>query len=361
MQLKRVAHALLLVQLTALAACSGGSGDGLNIKSANDFAIAGDSTADAAANPDAAVAESETSGEGGALSDASGGPSGAQSATDPISDPALGQLADAVDCAQELPCSWVNDSGSLTVTALRADNAGSPKALEVSFRVDVLHDTDVLLGNSLNALDADGERYRPARQRFGDGNGGKPISLLAGDATNGTLSYDKPTDSASLGFVNVGLIDNGRAYSASFKGLPVGSAISEPADCAQALPCVWTSADGNTSVTLVSAGGYAVSNSLGVNFTIDSAIEDDVILDAGSLAVGSDGLPIRALNHRFGAGAQSIKAVEQHVFAGVPVAGSINFYRTANQPGSLARLDIALSRDSLEPRWNPRFTAIPLQ
>ena len=377
MRFKYLARSLSCLGFAALVGCSGGgnSSGGLGSNSTirttgvEDEGLSAEavmSVADTLVGDDAAVPASAIEpGDDEPVATAAEDDSANAQVEDPFADalapaPTFVAPQTAVDCADRLPCRWLSESGSFGVTVTRADNTATGNRLAVLYRVDVLHDTSVLLGNSMDAQDTSGQRFKPVQKNLAESTGAAPVEMLAGDSADGSIIYDMTATDGSLSYLNLAVIDNDLPYSVEFSALPTGPANSETADCANTLPCTWTSANADTSVTLLAAGGYDVDNRLSVNFQVNSTVDDTVVLEAGSVAVGNDGTPVKALRHRLG-NEHGIDAISHPTFAGAALPGNVSFYRTANRPASLAQLELAFHRDSPEPLWNPRFSAIPLQ
>ena len=272
----------------------------------------------------------------------------------------VGEAGAIVDCQQQLPCRWVSDDSQFSITATNADNIGERSNLSVNYQVDTLHDTSVQLSGSSEAIGANGTHYSLTRQALGNGNGIAAHGLEAGASLTGSLTYDRTATSASLFRWSVTVLDNGFARTAVFQNIPVGPVTSPSADCSWVLPCSWISPDGDVTITLMSAGGFAGAGRLTTNFTIDTTRGLSIVLDAGATAMSRSGTRFEGRTHSLGTDS-GYQALTQSTIAGAAVAGSVSFHRTDTQPSQLLELALVLYEDTPVPRWNPVFLHLPVQ
>ena len=265
----------------------------------------------------------------------------------------------AVDCEDTLPCRWISEDEGFAITVTNADNIAALGGLSLQFRVNTLHDTSVSLATSPRATDAQGVSYIVATQSLGLGNGISPSSLIAGIPITGALNYSNGAESSTLALAGISVLDNGFLRDAVFMNIPVGSVQQANVDCAFSLPCTLTLPDGQSAVTLLSAGGFSTSGSLVANFIVEVSADTQVALDAGTTAYGNEGSVFEGRTHSL-RNEQGFSKVSQLARAGSPLPGTVNFSRISTQPTSLTEIHLILYRDSPVPRWNPTFFNVPL-
>ncbi len=274
-------------------------------------------------------------------------------------DSVVGLPGAPVDCENATPCRWISDDEGFSVTVTNADNIASLGGLSVQFRVDTLHDTSVSLSTSPRATDAQGVAYTVTTQSLGLGNGISPSSLVAGVPITGALDYDMAAESTTLAGAGISILDNGYLRDAVFMNLPVGSEQLANVNCAFTLPCTLVLPDEQSSITLLSAGGFSTSGSLVANFIVEVLADTQVALDAGATAYGDEGSVFEGRTHSL-RNEQGFGKVSQLSRAGSPLPGTVNFSRTATRPLSLNEIHLILYEDSPVPRWNPTFFNVPL-
>lgn len=273
-------------------------------------------------------------------------------------DTVSGTPGEVADCALALPCRWSSEDGGFAVTVTSGDDVGPRGTLAIDFRVDTLHDTELLFGGGAEAIDASNARYAVVARRLGEGNGNAPLGVLAGAPVEGRLEHASAAGRTSLTSLRIGLVDNGLVHEASFANVPLGPAASTVADCAFSLPCTWTSADGLASVELVSAGGLLDQRRLTAGFTVTTSDGSAVAL-AGGHAVGVDGTELTGRTHSLGT-TSGFESVTATTVAGLPRAGTVDFNRAATTPAALLALRLDLYPDAPVPRWDVAFSNVPL-
>ena len=279
---------------------------------------------------------------------------------DPGSDVTSGSPGLDVDCQQTLPCRWISEDSQFSLTVTNADNIATRSRLSISYTISTAHDTDLIVSRAENATDADGSVFKPTDQSLGGGNGGTPQGLVAGSDIDGTMNFDKGTSSDSLSSWSIAILDGGLIRSPQFTALPVGTVTSAQADCQNTLPCIWTTPQSDVAITLQSVGGVSIGNRLSVNFSVETATAMSVAVDAGAVATGSDGTAFEGRTHALGIDSDYQKVTDS-VTAGIPLYGSVNFFRTESTPPSLQSLALVLYQDTPVPRWNPQFINVPIQ
>lgn len=271
----------------------------------------------------------------------------------------VGASGRLVDCQQTLPCRWISADESLAVTATSADNTGALGHLSIHYRIDALHDSSLILGNSPAAVGASGMSFTITEQVLGTGNGIAPVAVEAGLPILGSLTYERAANDTSLARWALTLLDNGLIQEAGFENLPLGPITTEAATCNNILPCVWVSADESVAITLLSAGGFSSTGRLTVNLSIEAASDTRIAVDAGATAMASDGTILNARTHRLG----TLSGYEQLTLtsiAGTAIGAAISFSRTQIQPVQLRQLSLKIYENTPTPRWNPVFENVPV-
>jgi hypothetical protein len=264
-----------------------------------------------------------------------------------------------VDCQQTLPCRWISADESFAVTATSADNTGALGHLSIHYRIDTVHDSSVILGNSPAAVGAGGMSFTITEQVLGTGNGIAPVAVEAGLPVLGSLTYEREASDTTLALWALTALDNGLIQEAGFENLPLGPKTTEAADCNNVLPCVWVSADESVAITLLSAGGFSSTGRLTVNLSIETTSDTRIALDAGATAMASDGTILNARNHRLG----TLNGYEQLTMtsvAGTAIGAAISFNRTQIQPVQLRQMSLMIYENTPTPRWNPVFENVPV-
>lgn len=285
-------------------------------------------------------------------------------AENPLADPSdeqtVGRPGETVNCDLTLPCKWVSADSQFTLSVTNADNIASRSRLAVNYSITTLHDTNVVVSKAGDAVDGAGATLKAADQVLGGGNGGTPQGLTAGGLVQGTINYNAGSASNTLEQWSISILEGGELRSASFSNIPVGTVTKAQADCQNTLPCVWTTPQEDVAITLQSVGGYLTNSRLNVNFSIKTSVDMPVAVDAGAKAVGIDGTAFEGRTHAFGIDVDYEK-VSSSVTAGLPLYGSVNFFRTQQMPSSLQVLALVLYQDNPVPRWNPQFINVPVQ
>lgn len=265
----------------------------------------------------------------------------------------------AVDCTNTIPCRWISEDEGFSVTVTNVDNIASLGRLAIQFRVNTLHDTSVSLSTSPRATDSEGVAYTVASQSLGLGNGISPSSLIAGIPITGALEYASGAEATTIAIAGISALDNGYLRDAAFLNLPVGSVQLASVDCALSLPCTLELPDEQSSITLLSAGGFSTTGSLVANFIVEVSSDTMVALDGGATAFGDEGTVFEGRTHTLGTEHNYAK-VSQLARAGASLPGTVNFSRTGTRPLTLDQLHLILYKDSPVPRWNPTFSNVPL-
>lgn len=272
----------------------------------------------------------------------------------------VGFPGQAVDCQNTLPCRWISADSQFAVTATNADNIASRNRLSVNYSISTIHDTQLVTGSVDDTVDSETIRYQATDLTLAGGNGGTPVTIEAGRDTLGVINYNEEASGKSLSYWAVTLIDGGLIRKALLANLPVGPVTSDYAQCNFTLPCVWASPDGQVIITLLSVGGFAGNGRMTGNFTIRPSRDMILAADAGASAIGADGTRFGGRIHTLGSASSHEKITEEGI-ANIAVNGSVNFFRTENNPSSLVHLSLVLYEDSPKPRWNPRFVSVPVQ
>ena len=208
-------------------------------------------------------------------------------------------------------------------------------------------------------MDGEGLVLRAEDQTLGEGNGGTPQGLLAGDQLKGIINFDDTATGDSLSRWSISVLDAGVIRNPTFSGIPLGSLTTAQADCRFTLPCIWTAPDNDVAITLQSVGGISTNNRVSVNFSVETSTDMTIAVDQGSLASGSDGTLFdgRTLSLGFLTDYQKLTA---EVRARSPYFGAVHFYRTPTTPAYLHQLSLVVYQDEPVPRWNPEFVNVPL-
>lgn len=264
-----------------------------------------------------------------------------------------------VDCNQQLPCRWLSEDSQFSVTVTNADNIATRSRLGIQFSVGVTHDTQVSIVRSDSAIDSESVELKASAYTLGTGNGIAPQGIAAGSSIEGTSNFDQTSSGTSITTWSLALIDGGLVREASFTNIPIGTVTSEYADCKNTLPCVWVSPSSDVTITLLTVGGLSSTNRLSANLSVQTATNMTVALDAGATAYGSDGTQFVARTHSLGTNSDYEK-ITANTLAGALLPAKIDFLRTATSPTALQNLSLVIYNDSPVPRWNPRFTAVPI-
>lgn len=277
----------------------------------------------------------------------------------PKSEMVVGAPGATADCAQSLPCRWVSDDLQFAVTLTNADNIASRGRLSIQFSVNTLHDSQVSIARPDQAIDSSDQTFQPENQTLGDGNGVSAQPVTAGSALMGSMSFDTASSDNLISSWSTTFLDAGTIRSASFSNIPVGSATTQIADCMNVLPCVWESPNQDVTITLLSVGNLSTANRLTANFSLTTNSDTTVAVDVGSSAVGMDGARFSGRTHSL-AGNTSFEKLTATTRSFALLAGSIYFYRTDSTTEFLQDLSLIIYKDEPIPRWNPRFTAVPI-
>lgn len=279
---------------------------------------------------------------------------------DPSSELTIGTPGTTVDCDNSLPCRWVSTDTQFALTVTSADNIASRDRLSLSYSVTTAHDSTVLVSAAEEAIDSASIVLRAEDQTLGEGNGGTPQGLLAGDQLRGVINFDDSATGSSLSAWSISLLDSGAIRKPTFTGIPIGSLTTAQADCLFTLPCTWTTPNNDIAITLQSAGGISTNNRVSVNFSVEASIDMTIAVDQGSTASGSDGTLFdgRTLGLGFMTDYQKLTAA---IRARSPYFGSVHFYRTQTTPAYLHQLSLIIYQDDPVPRWNPEFVNVPLE
>jgi len=265
-----------------------------------------------------------------------------------------------VDCQQKLPCQWMSADTQFSVTITNADNIGQQQRLSIEYSLLTSHDTEISIASTEPAVDQMGVRYEPSALTLGEGVGGTAQGVFGGTTIRARIEFDRTSSANTLASWSIGLSDAGLVRQPKFTNIPVGSATMQHADCANTLPCLWVSPDGDVTITLLSASGFGSTNRLSTNFKVETTRNAVVAIDSGATAVGIDGLAYRGRTHAIGieTGAQKITAT---AIPGSQVAGTVFFFRTQEMSAVLQNLSLIIYEDQPVPRWNPNFMSVPVQ
>lgn len=278
---------------------------------------------------------------------------------DPSSELTIGTPGTTVDCLNSLPCRWVSTDTQFALTVTSADNISTGDRLSLSYFIKTTHDSTVIVSRADEAVDSNALVLRIASQTLGEGNGGTPQGLLAGDQLSGHIGFDRPSEANSLNKWSISIMDSGVIRTASFTGIPLGSVTSAQADCRFVLPCIWTTPDKDVAITLQSVGGISTNNRVSVNFSVEASSDMTIAVDEGSNAFGSDGTLFEG--RTLGLGFMTdYKKLTAAVISRAPYMGSVHFFRTSTVPAHLHKLSLVIYQDEPVPRWNPQFVNVPL-
>lgn len=360
-QLKRTA---VVIACLALSACTEtiikevASTNGSNSGSGTGQIVDGLSVASGA---NMVPVNSSTTG-GGTTTSTSGSNTGGSSnlLQDPASQVTSGAPGMTVDCKQTVPCQWVSADDQFVLTVTNADNIATRSRLSVSYSITTSHDTELVVARADDAIDAAGFKFKVNDQSLGGGNGGTPQGVTAGIALTGTLNYDKGSSSSEIADWSVAILDGGLLRIPTFTGIPIGTITTAQADCQFTLPCIWTTPQNDVAITLQSVGGVSTNSRLNVNFSVEVSTARTIAVDTGAVAVGSDGTRFESRTHTIGFETDYAKTTKS-TSAGIPLYGSVNFYRTEQVPETLQVLSLVVYQDDPVPRWNPQFINVPVQ
>jgi len=265
-----------------------------------------------------------------------------------------------VNCNMTLPCRWVSADTGFSVTITSTDNIGAQGRLSIEYSILTAHDTQVLIASTDQAVDSAGSRYEPSALRLGEGIGGRAQGVLAGSEINAGIEFDRPSTADALSTWRISLSDSGLVRQPTFTNIPIGSATTQLADCANTLPCAWESPQGDVTITLLNVSGSGSTNLLTTSFKVETTRSATVAIDSGATAVGIDGMSYKGRTHSIGleTGAQKITA---NTIPGAHVAGTVFFFRTQAMSPSLQNLTLTVYEDRPVPRWNPSFLSVPVQ
>ena len=280
--------------------------------------------------------------------------------TDPASPMAIGTPGMNVNCELTVPCRWISGDTHFAVTVSNADNIGNQDRLSIEYSVLTSHDTEVLISGTEPAVDANGQTFEPTALQLGAGIGRVAQGVMAGQDLTARIEFDQSSSANNLSLWTIGLSDSGLIRQPSFSNLPIGSATTQFAECANTLPCAWISPDGNTKITLLSVTGTGASNRLATSFKVETTTDKVVAVDSGATAVGTDGLMYRGRTHSLGTATGGEKLIG-NAPAGGQIAGTIFFFITQSMSATLQNLSLIIYEDNPVPRWNPNFLSVPVQ
>ena len=272
----------------------------------------------------------------------------------------IGAPGASVNCDLALPCRWLSDDSQFFVTVTNADNIGAQGRLSIEYSVSSLHDTQVNISNTESAVDSAGDIYMPSALRLGEALGGSAEGIVAGASITASIQFDNASTANNIDYWSIGLSDSGLIRQPVFSGIRIGSATTQPADCANTLPCEWESPAKDVTITLLTASGSGSTSQLSTSFKVETTRDLVLAVDAGATAAGSDGMSYRGRTHSIGieTGAEKLTG---SVTAGARLAGSVFFFRTQSMSQSLQNLSLIVYEDSPVPRWNPEFLNVPVQ
>ncbi|MBX2878917.1 MAG: hypothetical protein KTR32_03240 [Granulosicoccus sp.] len=271
----------------------------------------------------------------------------------------VGDPGTMTDCQNQVPCQWTSADQQFTVTVTNADNIASRDELSVQFSLSSVHDTKVSIARSGSAVDSDSVQFKTMQYRLGEGSSTSAQGLSAGAAIEGSVDFDQPSAGSGIASWTITILDGGMVRSADFSNIPIGPVTEQYADCQNMLPCVWVSPNEDVTITLLSVGGLNADNRLSANLSISTAMNATIAIDAGATAFGIDGTNFTARTHTLG-DVTNHEKVTADARAGLLLPASISFFRSASYPDSLQDLSLVLYNDRPVPRWNPRFTSVPV-
>ena len=282
----------------------------------------------------------------------------------PIEFATIGAPGANVNCELALPCRWLSDDSQFFVTVTSADNIGALGELVIEYSVSSLHDTEVSISSTEAAIDSAGGEYEISAFRLGEAEGeaegADAQALLAGESMSASIQFDSASSADSIDYWSIGLSDSGLERQPVFSGIPIGSATTLAADCANTLPCVWQSPAGDVTITLQAVSGAGTINQLSASFELEATRDLTVAVDAGATATGTDGMSYRGRTHTFGSETGSAKLTDNAI-AGSQIVGTVFFFRTQSMSEALQTLSLIVYEDSPVPRWNPEFFNVPVQ
>ncbi|ASJ71811.1 hypothetical protein [Granulosicoccus antarcticus] len=265
-----------------------------------------------------------------------------------------------MDCGQSLPCRWTSEDEQFTLTVSRADNRSTYGVMQLEYSISTVHDTQVSVSEGGLALDDSGVSFNPSAQLLGGTDSANEHELLAGSILDGSITFDSATDSSFLSEWSISMSDGGITRSPSFSNIPVDTITNSHADCELVLPCIWTTPQGDVTVTLTSAGGFASTGSLSTTFAVQSETTINVALEAGALAISTRGTQYIGRTQILGS-TSGYKKLVAEAYAGYDLFGAIQYYKKTEVPTALNELSLVLYQDDPVPRWNPKFINIPIQ
>jgi len=284
--------------------------------------------------------------------------------------------ATIADCAIALPCRLESGDGSLVTTLTAADgdalDGGGP------LRVDVVlearsRDATIAIEPTSSVVSS-GQVLTVDASRLGlpSAPGARDeasFPLVAGVPINGHVTFGGTLlgNPALLDRVTLHLSEAGTTFAATFTGVPLGPEPGAPIDCADTLPCLWTSSDGGATLALTDAAParwnratrLTVSWSLAATRPLEIAlVGPGRVTNASGETLEPYGIELGGIESRDGT------VLTQALAAGDSVTG-LTVPRRAPEEGdrTLARVEIAVveRRSPRTPRWKPVFLNVPLR
>ena len=275
-------------------------------------------------------------------------------------------------CDGTLPCRWMSEDGGVIVlvTAADGENSNGTGDLRIDFSIETTRETEISIDRESFAQ-AGGDRFSTDTLSFGTENGSRAASvasrLFVDTPQNASIAFGEPVLSGNdvVERFNLLLRDEGTPVTATFEDLPFGREPSANATCGDALPCAWTSADGQVTVTLTSANGqrYNFRDRLVVDFTVESERRVSVGAGGASLATSDQGDNFEGDLMEVGDQSTGSGRLVYSLIANDFIGGRLSFGRLPTDlETSLRRLELDLfeTRRPRVPRWTPVFEDVPI-
>lgn len=277
-----------------------------------------------------------------------------------------------VDCLATLPCVAGEPDGGWSVSLTSTRDAGTPTAPRpsVDFELRALtRDTELGLSAGAGRL-VDGRDEPASSLGLGPADAVRH-ALVPGRAVAGRIAFDAPPVPLPDVFERVWLVldEADTLTTLAFENVPWPSDAATAVDCANALPCTWTSADGGLALNIDAIGLVRWHHStrliLDWNATLDRPAE--LSLADTARAVTDEGKSLEYYGIDFGAAtSRGEGALAAPATAGAPVPGRVVFRRAPPETAtSLANASFELYRDEADGadtpvRWRIELRNLPL-
>ncbi len=289
------------------------------------------------------------------------------SSAEPIVEP--GQRTVSVDCLATLPCraDAPDAAWRITLTSTRNDASSGVATSRIGMELEALTRDAELGFAGGSALTIDG-RLVPGSSAQLDPGGTANRTVLAGAALTGRVTFDASGGPlpAVVERVSLVVVEADTPTTFDFENVPWPSDPATAVDCGNALPCTWTSPDGEIALVVEAIGLVRWHHSTRLILDWSATLDRDAELSLAdsALAVTDTGKSLEYYGIDFGGTtSRGEGALSTPVAADSPVAGRTVFRRAPPETAtSLTSAAFELSRTGTDEgvRWHVQLRGLPL-